>query len=125
MTDLIERLEKATGPDRGIDASIWWRFDRKAAERVYWNAAMGKPCPLGDEPPTSGLGWLAVRGKAPAYTGSFDAAFTLAGERVFAVLLEALAMAAAYFVQFSDKGGHILRHLPRFVCIAALKARLP
>lgn len=77
MRDLIERLERATGPDRELDMRIWWLLDRKSAERTYWNAATGKPRALGDELPTSGLGVLAMKERAPHYTASLDAALTL------------------------------------------------
>lgn len=55
MKDLIERLEKATGPDRGLDAEIHWLV-------------------------TGGIG-VGMTGTAPAYTGSLDVAMTLVPER--------------------------------------------
>ena len=76
---LIAKLEAATGPDRNIDAEIWWRMNRKSAETVYWNAASGLPRDLGDKIP-SGLGWVAVTCYAEPYTKSIDAAATLAPE---------------------------------------------
>lgn len=49
----------------------------------------------------------------------------LAGDKAYSVLLHALALAAAFFATFSDKGGHIVRMLPIFICIAALRALSP
>lgn len=109
---LIERLERATGPDRELDWAI--------AEHLGWAYEPGVPSLL------LAPSMIDPDGNArhlPAYTASLDAALTLAGERSYACLLEGMAMAAAYFVTFSDKNGHIVRALPRFVCIAALRAR--
>ncbi len=76
MLELIERLEKATGPDREIDADIFWLVLRPQAERAYWNGAVGKP---GASPITkTGLGWRSVTLNAPRYSVSIDAALTLA-----------------------------------------------
>jgi hypothetical protein len=76
VTDLAFLAQRLTGPCRETDALIWWQINRKAAERIYWNAATGLPKPLGDAIP-AGLGKLAVEMNAPKFTESLDAAMTL------------------------------------------------
>lgn len=64
MNDLIERLEKATGPDRELDAEIWMTLNPS------WR----------DYPRTEAGGWitpLAMSAPASPYTDSIDAALTL------------------------------------------------
>ena len=80
MTTLIKKLEQATEGSRELDAEIWWQTNRRAAERAYWNGALGTPTALPDEMPTTGLGALAVKIGAPHYTTSVDAAMTLVSE---------------------------------------------
>ncbi len=93
MKDLIERLEKATGPSRELDADILWLVDKRRAEKVYWSAVVGLPKALPDWPrPLSGLGSLAVLNYSPSYTASIDAALTLVPEGMF----------VRKFSQFSD-----------------------
>jgi len=58
----------------------------------------------------------------PRYLRSLDAAMSLAGEDAVAILLEALAIAARYFVEFKDDGGHIKKALPRFIVAVSLRA---
>lgn len=76
MKDLIDRLEKATGPDRELDGLIWWSLDHNSARRAFWNASVGRPKDIIDLP-KDGLGRMAVIACAPRYTGSFDAAWTM------------------------------------------------
>lgn len=78
--DLIERLERATGEDRELNARIWWCVERTRAERAYWNAAGGLPRALPDVFPTNGLGTIAIAMFAPNYSGSLDAAVSLVPE---------------------------------------------
>lgn len=79
--DLIERLEAATGADRELDRDLYWLLRRPAAERAYWNAAMGMPRPLGERMP-EGLGRIGVESASPAYTASLDASLALVGEKL-------------------------------------------
>lgn len=78
FADIIERLEKATGPDRELDGAIFWFAERSSAMRFYWNASAGKPTEPPDALPASGLGRHAVVHCSPRYTESVDAAVTLA-----------------------------------------------
>lgn len=92
-------LERATGPDRGLDAMIHWQM-------------------------LDGVG-VGYSQDTPAYTASIDAAMTLAGQgggcgeggipddHPFAILNEAIMQCPL------DR----FDHLPRFICVAALKAR--
>lgn len=77
MRELIARLESAVEGSRELDAEIWWHANPPAATRAYWSAAMGMPKPLGDEMPTKGLGYLAIKVQAPLFSQSLDAAMTL------------------------------------------------
>ena len=73
IAELIERLEKATGPDRKLDDDIaishGWTFEKmKRDARPYWR-----------EPGQTE--WFArSRSGPPAYTSSIDAALTLVPE---------------------------------------------
>lgn len=79
MEKLIAELEAATEGSRELDGRIWWLVDRASANRMYWNAATGKPQPLPNEIP-DGLGKFAVQNLAPRYSDSLDAALTLVPE---------------------------------------------
>lgn len=80
MQGLLDRLMKATEPDRALDRDIWWTVDRKAAQRAYWNGATGIPKPMGDVMP-EGLGKYAVGVAAPSYTSSIHSALLLVPEQ--------------------------------------------
>lgn len=75
LTELIDRLKAAPGPNQDIDGDVWWLIDRQSAERCYWTAGLGMPRTLGETMP-AGLGRSAVRMNAPDYTHSIDAALT-------------------------------------------------
>lgn len=81
-TRLAERAEKATRPDRELDAAVWWSVNKRSAERSFWNAAFGLPRPLDDDFDglPAGLGRLAVVSGAPRYTASVDAVLALIAE---------------------------------------------
>lgn len=79
LDELIARLEKATGPDRDLDAAIYWVVNPKSARTSYWNASPGLPCPLADMPMT-GLGYLSVKSNAPRYTKDITSAVSLIPE---------------------------------------------
>ena len=76
MRELIAKLEAATEGSRELDAEIYWAVDNAAAQRAYWNAALGLPRKLTGLMP-SGLGRIGVECSAPHYTASLDAALTL------------------------------------------------
>lgn len=62
MRDLIERLERATGPDRELDAAIWcWRHPEYEMRNNGFTKHPNR----------------FVQSKSPEYTGSLDAALTL------------------------------------------------
>lgn len=70
---LIERVEKATGPDRELDVDIVWAIEPDRYRSAYWNGRLGKPgttLPL----KLDGLGRTSVRSNCPALTASVDAA---------------------------------------------------
>jgi hypothetical protein len=71
MTDLIDRLEKATGPDRDIDGAIalslgWTLQKMKGDQHAYFR----KP----------GVTDYFIRDVPPPYTASVDAAISLVPE---------------------------------------------
>lgn len=75
---LIERLEKATGPDRELDGAIFWTAKRASALRWFFNGSMGNPQhPAPIELPERGLGRHAVVHASPRYTESIDHALML------------------------------------------------
>jgi len=101
---VAELCEKATGPDRELDAEI---------------AALL----CGGKVDVAGRFWKpGVRGFciAPRYTVSLDAAMTLSGDDPYQVLIE--AMVRCPFA--STDGNAFLKALPRFVVCAALRAHL-
>lgn len=123
MNDLIERLEKATGPDRRIDALIW----------------MLEPC----EPPDcipqvrdtifkrfmQGEQW--GDSEVPFYTASIDAALTLKPQGVTYTICdyqrppEVLALLHRKAANVVDTNQYSGKHPVAAIalCIAALKAR--
>ncbi len=76
LSDLIERVEAATGPDRGLDAEILWHIRPDRFAQLYWAASLGRPQPL-ETMPRSGMGWVSVTRFAPLYTKSLDDVRTL------------------------------------------------
>lgn len=117
MRELIERLEKATGPDRSIDADI--------AVAV---GGFAERCGL-----PSG-GWVSKGPhhaivESPSYTSSIDAALTLVleGTRVDLHKHRDKALANVRFYKTDGSDGHGFSAwavtLPIALCIAALKAR--
>lgn len=116
MNDLIERLEKATGPDRELDAEIWMTLNPS------WR----------DYPRTEAGGWitpLAMSAPASPYTDSIDFALTLFPTEMPRGL-------HLYMNTAPDMGGRdwvvshqspttrvAARSWPLALCIAALRAR--
>ncbi len=71
MNDLIERLEKATEPDRSLDIAILQATDSNGY-RVEDDGTILVSGDMGDGP-----GWFNIGYEVPAYTASLDAAMTL------------------------------------------------
>lgn len=114
MTDLIERLEAATGPDRKLDVGI---------ERAIGNA------------PYCEVDWPGWEKSCPHYTGSLDAAMSLIPEerwRVYALQEPYLTSKMDWFCGLDHRTEHY-KHGSQIgeaatpalaICIAALKARM-
>lgn len=125
ITDLIERLEKATGPDRLLDGDIaaalklqptgWRRGTHKTDKSIWWDR----------EDKTGFTQWAA-----PRYTKSIDAAMTLVPEGMqWAVWGEDRPQARVY--EAGENGGILIgrsweccdAESPAIaLCIAPLKA---
>lgn len=85
MKELIERLEKATGPDVALDRWIWWATLKPevkesvagpyARGRIDSAAHPGKEC--GQFYDSSNPGCIATLSECSRFTGSLDAAMTL------------------------------------------------
>ena len=84
-SELIERLEKATGPDREIDALLWAHFDNRVVRIAYGEVIARKRDSLDDvrlgfvDPTPLRSNFYGWDGEA--YTASIDAALALV-ERV-------------------------------------------
>ena len=108
LSDLIARLEKATGPDRELDADIALQFD--------WTE-----CP--------GDNWIGPQGEiaVPAYTSSIDAAMTLVPKGMEKDFTDLYGVARASVGINANPGPFYGTHeggsLAIALCIAALKAR--
>lgn len=82
LSELLERVERAGGLDRELDADIWWVLSHADAERCFNNGATGMPRHYPPMLPIpSGIGRAGVRAMAPAFSASLDAALALV-ERV-------------------------------------------
>jgi len=80
IAELIERLEKAEGPDREIDADILLALDQQPNE--HYKEPWRRPILLSREQQRPGLlEYVEISGvsarAAPAYTASLDAALSL------------------------------------------------
>ena len=76
IAGLRKRVEAASGPDRELDADLWWHFDRAAAGRHYHTGRVGLPQPLPETLTSGGLGRAAVQQAAPKFTASIEASLT-------------------------------------------------
>lgn len=106
---LLERLEKAAGPDRWLDAAIAEKYWQ---ENPYWY-----PC-----------GQRDLRNGIPHYTDSIDAALTLETDEWKMRVLEQMDAGEWLCVFINETADtaisarHKLKTLA--VCIAAIKARV-
>ncbi len=126
LTEIISKLEKATGPDRELDGqialAIGWTFVALAEQRerkAWWR-----------EP---GAEWFSRREKPPHFTGSIDSALTLVPEGKYwevAFGLPTPTIKTRYWGQvYGDQDAYDLAHpichgaTPAIaLCIASLKA---
>lgn len=85
MTDLSslrERVIAADGPDRELDAAVWWALEKSVANKAFFTGAMGLPRSA-DEMPDAfaslprGLGREGVIVLSPKLTASLDAVVAL------------------------------------------------
>jgi hypothetical protein len=129
MSDIIERLEKATGPDQDLDEDIFdMAWPVKSRNGLTWRER--------------GQQMLTSDAITPRYTASIDAAMTLKpnglgiylrhslrdGERLTAevhltrIVSQVLGVNASYSGEHDFAEGHAPT-IPLALCIAALKAR--
>lgn len=72
--ELIAKLAEAAGPDRDLDADLWWMLSHADAMRCFNNGALGLPREIPAALPIpAGLGRAGVQAMAPRYTESVDA----------------------------------------------------
>ncbi len=125
---LIERLEKATGPDRELDA----RIELTRRSFLFGSAAVAGAV-IGTSLNNVASGWIAGLGEqpisAPHYTSSIDAALTLVPEGWKVDFLQQL-LGEGYWTAglYTRPGKHTLRTHANSdfaaiaLCIAALRA---
>lgn len=75
LSELIERVEKATGPDRELDTCLWLKFTPGATRRVVHVKHAHSPAEWDIDETREASGQLIT---VPAYTASLDAALALA-----------------------------------------------
>ncbi|WP_397586994.1 hypothetical protein [Sphingobium fuliginis] len=117
MMKLAEIVEKANGPDRELDARIWCVLNGKRY-KSHWQAYQSEETQVEYTEPGKRKLFASNRGNhAKQWTGSLDAAMTLAGaaDDPLDILEEALASAR------EERDG--IYFLPLHICAAALKAR--
>lgn len=113
MRDLIDRLEKATGPDRELDEAIACASDPGSHCAIY--------C-IGDDSPV----WFRTKGgkiDLPYFTASLDAAMTLVpdGRHWF---VGSVIDGSGFVSHLDQQGKSSKATIPAIaLCIAALKAR--
>ena len=114
MNDLIERLEKATGPDRNLDADI--------ASSVGWSPGPGYTRKSDD---SWRLGnWINSVQWAPLYTASIDAALTLVPEGHDWIVADVNGhVGGTPYACVGSTKEHFGETAVLSLCIAALKAR--
>jgi hypothetical protein len=143
MTDdvegLIERLEKATGPDRELDAMLYvivvqerqWREDgmiiyAQKSPRDLWRVGYIDP---GEHSRNFSFSELSVATMVPTYTSSIDAALALTerlGIAFDAILDDALSDVVEQALERADVGGDAnpkLSALPLAILLATLRAK--
>lgn len=81
LRGLIERLEKATGPDRELDGAMWLHFDQEALYKCWGVRGMRYAGHVHTKAEKAAHIKRMSEYYAPAYTASLDAAVALV-ERV-------------------------------------------
>lgn len=79
LEELAERIEKLDGPDREVDAEIWWEHGSGKAEWPdYAECDTLSACGfIFGRVPGRPANWERVGYRGPAFTASLDAAMTL------------------------------------------------
>lgn len=78
LAGLLERVERASEPDRDLDGDLYWVLCPNESDRVYWNGATGLPKAMDHTKPIpNGMGRAGVRVMSSTYTASVDAALAL------------------------------------------------
>lgn len=101
-SELIERLEKATGPDREIDALLWAHFDNRVVRIAYGEVIARKRDSLDDvrlgfvDPTPLRSNFYGWDGEA--YTASIDAALAL---------VERVLPGWGYFLRHDSDSGYV------------------
>ena len=121
--DLIARLEKATGPDRGLDSHIYLFANggfKASYGRSVFSQNLEKWCDSGE------INRVADNYEIPRYTASIDAALTLVPEGLDYVLRSlrdrAEARVGGAKNEYRIHGGQ--HPIPAIaLCIAALRSR--
>ena len=124
MTNLIDKLERADGPDRELDAEIAlalefpnWRTEKRWKRTNGW-ATPDRPTSIYSLYTPDGFGGCK---KAPAYTASIDAAMTLGRDDWERADMMLTAMGVLGNPDYM-KAGTWLKILPIHLCIAAYRA---
>lgn len=128
IAELIERLERAQGPDRELDARIWEylglapEYDNSKKPYGNWHYIGDGRYNFRDDTP------FGHGARAPQYTSSIDAAMTLVPKGWMLWGLSDLMFDGVSGCTLIDcSGGEAIasgaRTLPINICIAALKAR--
>lgn len=138
MKDLITRLEKATGPDRELDALIWCAVFAPKTAYVKQSPINGAWCIYNGESyrnPGQPALWEDNNSRVQPVTSSIDAAMTLVPEKHYWTVsaglddngpprgLEGSFSAECPPVPFSITPRTWAKHPAIALCIASLKAR--
>ena len=122
MDDLIARLQKVTGQDRGLDGEVFFAAGGPAWDRAYIRAQ--EPCGC---PPD--IAKATAKTFAPRYTSSIDAALALVPEGLHWTYASVSGEAMIHsttgrFLISEDKEVYGRGATPAIaLCVAALKAR--
>ena len=134
MTDheqLAARIEALEGPDRAVDAEIWWLCGPGKKDWPQWAGetaiiACGR---IFGQTPHKTLSWETVGYNGPAYTASLDAAMSLVPEgwrvRDFSDWEDRWTLWLMNEETCQDVGARAGRGRPALaLCAAAIRARI-
>lgn len=129
MNDLIERLEKAAGPDREIDRDIGRALEPLPTEPFNgpsaWDLHKGMYWIIGKMDTKDGPQESKWGSRAASYTSSIDAALSLV-RPAHEFEIGSAHLAECYWASVISAGGKWdgkSKTLPIALCIAALKSR--